>query len=62
MNKTGYKDIIIYTVVIMLLIGLNKLNIISYNTLVIFLVLALATFTIYNLRHQLSNWISKKKS
>lgn len=61
-EKAGYIDIIIYTVVILGLLILNKEKIIGYNLLVIFLVIALAAFALYNLRHQISKALNKKKN
>jgi hypothetical protein len=61
-NKTSYKDIVIYTVAILSIIFLQGSKIISYNTMVVLLVIALATFAIYNLRHQLNKWFNKKKN
>jgi hypothetical protein len=60
-NKTSYKDIVIYTITVLLIMFLYGMKIINYNVLVIFLVIALATFALYNLRRQLSKLFSKQK-
>lgn len=61
-NKTSYKDIMIYTVTVLVVMILYGMKIISYNVLVALLVIALATFALYNMRHQLSKIFNKRRS